>query len=173
MVQPVMAEKEIEEVMAEDKLREALAAYAHEAWRGWMQYMSSKVVSSHETVDMNKDGKVGGWLPIGFRDRWARQMSTPYDKLPESEKGSDRAEADKIIAILDDDPRLRHVRAEGAARPLIWKIYEPTFKRWRDQVDSDHALDTFDLALGWFSGLGFGHEDACDAARHISHRDEL
>lgn len=86
--------------MPEDKLREALAAYAHEAWSGWMKYVSSKAKEHGQYRGQGRE--MSGWLPVGLRDRWARQMNTPYDELPESEKELGRAEADKIIAILDD-----------------------------------------------------------------------
>lgn len=32
--------------------------------------------------------------------RWKRQMVTPYEGLTEKEKDSDRAEADKVLALL-------------------------------------------------------------------------
>lgn len=71
--------------------REALAAYAHEAWSGWMRYMFNK-------AEVNEDGT---WtMPADLVTRWKRQMTTPYAELPESEKASDRAEADKIFGIM-------------------------------------------------------------------------
>ncbi len=39
-------------------------------------------------------------IPAQMVARWTRQMNTPYADLPENEKESDREEADKIIAIL-------------------------------------------------------------------------
>lgn len=77
------------------ELREALAAYAHDAWSGWMNYLLSK-----STV--NDDGT---WtVPKWAAERWYRQMSTPYHLLPEDEKTSDRAEADKMLAIVAHSP---------------------------------------------------------------------
>ena len=72
-------------------LREKLAAYAHEAWSGWMKYMLSKSTR-----------QVGGtWLIFpDFTQRWERQMRTPYAYLPEGEKESDREQADKILTLL-------------------------------------------------------------------------
>ena len=71
-------------------LREQLAAYSHEAWSQWMRYQFDKC---GRNIDFY-------FIPIGFVERWTRQMSTPYDQLPESEKKSDRDEADKILALL-------------------------------------------------------------------------
>jgi len=72
-------------------VREKLASYAHSAWAGWMKYMFSK--SKKE-----KDGTVV--IPKDLVDRWTRQMNTPYGGLPESEKKSDRKEADKMLEIM-------------------------------------------------------------------------
>lgn len=71
-------------------VRERLAAYAHEAWAGWMQYLFSK-------CETRTDGTAV--IPAWAVDRWQRQMAAPYDSLPPSEQESDRAEADKILAI--------------------------------------------------------------------------
>lgn len=72
-------------------VREQLAAYAHEAWSGWMRYLFEK---SRETVD----GSVV--IPPWAVARWTRQAATPYADLPENEKESDRDEADKMLAIV-------------------------------------------------------------------------
>jgi len=76
--------------MNNDEIREALAAYAHEAWSGWMQYLFGKCAEEGGTLI----------IPVWAVARWTRQMSTAYADLPESEKASDRAEADKMLAIL-------------------------------------------------------------------------
>ena len=76
--------------------REVLAAYAHEAWSGWMRYMFSK-------SKMSVTGEIT--IPLKWSGRWMRQMNTPYDELPEEEKASDRAEADKMLAIMESDQR--------------------------------------------------------------------
>jgi len=72
-------------------LREALAAYAHEAWSGWMQYLFTK-------SKKNTDGTVT--IPQPLVERWYRQLTTLYADLPESEKESDRKEADKMLRIV-------------------------------------------------------------------------
>jgi hypothetical protein len=77
-----------------DEQREALAAYAHEAWSGWMLYLFSK-------CDTDEDG--GMRMPKWAVERWSRQMDTEYDRLSEQEKESDRAEADKMLGIMGID----------------------------------------------------------------------
>lgn len=77
----------------EENLREALADYAHETWRGWMIYMVEK-------GRFNEDQSLE--LPEASMSRWLRQMCTPYKSLPEDQKPSDRAEADKMLAIVKE-----------------------------------------------------------------------
>lgn len=72
-------------------LREALADYAHEAWSGWMRYVFAE-------SEEGPDGTVV--VPAWAVKRWNRQIATRYCDLPKTEQDSDRAEADKIIAIL-------------------------------------------------------------------------
>jgi hypothetical protein len=38
------------------------------------------------------------------------------------------------------------------------------FESWRDEVDCDHVLDTFTLAIAFFGGACVDHEYACDLA---------
>lgn len=79
--------------MNDDK-REALAAYAHEAWSGWMQYMfQCSFESSNGSVN----------IPPVLVKRWKRQASTNYEDLPPFEQKSDLKEADKILAIIKDE----------------------------------------------------------------------
>ena len=82
---------------SQEKLREPLARYAHEAWSGWMQYMFGK-------CDANGESHNGYYLmlrmPRALYNRWQRQMETAYADLPESEKESDREQADKILETI-------------------------------------------------------------------------
>lgn len=71
--------------------REHLAEYAHEAWSGWMRYLFDKSIHTTEGTII---------IPEWAAQRWTRQATTPYTELPESEKESDRAEADKMLAIM-------------------------------------------------------------------------
>jgi hypothetical protein len=72
-------------------LREELAAYAHEAWSGWMNYL---FVMSRK----NDDGSVT--IPQGLVERWERQVATPYPLLLAKEQKSDLDEADKMLKIM-------------------------------------------------------------------------
>lgn len=72
-------------------LQEQLAALAHEQWAGWMRYLFENSIEGD-------DGCVE--IPASFVARWKRQMNTPYVDLPENEKESDRAEADKMLHVI-------------------------------------------------------------------------
>lgn len=83
----------------DEMTREALAAYAHKAWSGWMRYLFSKCDFTMPVIlSALENGSV--IIPKEFVERWMRQMNTEYVDLPENEKESDRKEADEILAIL-------------------------------------------------------------------------
>ena len=73
--------------------RERLAAYAHEAWSGWMKYLFAKSTQ-------NADGTVT--IPSWAVGRWKRQANTLYSDLSEGEKKSDLIEADRIFSIFSE-----------------------------------------------------------------------
>jgi hypothetical protein len=78
--------------MSRGDVRERLAEYAHAAWSGWMSYMFSKST-------WHADGSVT--IPPDLVERWQRQVDTRYADLPPNERDSDRAEADRMLAIVD------------------------------------------------------------------------
>jgi hypothetical protein len=78
-------------------MREELAALAHEQWSGWMRYLFSK-------CEITRPGEpLGLVIPEWAVTRWERQMNTPYAELPEQEKDSGRAEADRVLALIGSD----------------------------------------------------------------------
>ena len=70
---------------------EKLAALAHEQWSGWMKYLFRFGVE-------NPDGSFT--MDADQVARWKRQMSTTYADLLESEKASDRTEAEKVLLTM-------------------------------------------------------------------------
>jgi hypothetical protein len=72
-------------------LREQLVALMHDQWSGWLRYQWTRCTRED-------DGRV--IVPAEWADRWRRQMQTAYAELPEAEKDSDRAEADRVLALL-------------------------------------------------------------------------
>jgi hypothetical protein len=71
-------------------LIEALAAYAHEAWAGWMRHLFKRCWLREGTAT----------IPSEWRERWERQTLMPYAELPDGEKESDRKEARRMLAIV-------------------------------------------------------------------------
>ena len=102
--------------MNDPKVIEPLAEYAHKAWSGWMRYMFSKATD-------NLDGTVT--IPESLVSRWKRQMNTDYADLPETEKVSDRTEAEMIVKTLDNIKRMaaeEFIKAVEGIDPSYLKV---------------------------------------------------
>ena len=76
-------------------MREELAELCHEQWSGWMKYLFDKCAPP---MHHSQGGII---IPPWAVERWKSQMNTPYEKLSDEEKESDRAEADRFIAIFN------------------------------------------------------------------------
>lgn len=81
-------------------LREVLAELAHKTWADWMLYQFQK--GGYCGLDTEGKREVIWIMPAWAVERWRRQMQTPYEKLSEEEKESDRKEADKILLAYKD-----------------------------------------------------------------------
>ena len=79
--------------MNSDKRREQLADQIHEAWARWMRHV-------FKLSRQNADGSAT--IPAESVQRWKLQIDTTYSELSESEKDSDRCEADRILRLLSD-----------------------------------------------------------------------
>ena len=75
-----------------DEIRERLAELAHQQWTGWMRYFFQK-------CQWNDDGSIT--VPAAYVTALYKQMDTPYEKLSKLEQDSDRAEADKMLAVIN------------------------------------------------------------------------
>lgn len=85
--------KKNETIVISPIVREKLANYAHEAWVGWMEYLFAQSTQ-------NGDGTVT--IPTSLVDRWKWQIEKNYYEFPEEMKLSDRKEADRMIAIINN-----------------------------------------------------------------------
>lgn len=86
-------EEIIEEEIFKDgsPMVEMLADAVHDVWVGWMEYQFTKGFTSVS----------GDWIMNkGSYDRWNRQMKTPYAKLSEAEKKSDRDIAKRYLTTI-------------------------------------------------------------------------
>ena len=74
-----------------------LAKIEHERWAHWQRYM-------HAKGERLSDGRLV--LPSDQVARWDRQIATPFDKLTEKEKNSDRDQVrqyySELLTILSD-----------------------------------------------------------------------
>ena len=87
----------------EDDMKEKLSEYAHKQWSGWMDYLFSKCYKVYlEPTWQEPDGEEYLVIPKWAVERWKRQMNTPYEKLSESEKESDRKEAEGMLKIFEE-----------------------------------------------------------------------
>jgi len=75
-------------------LRERLAAIEHERWSHWQRYLHSKGTA-------HADGSLT--IPPELVGKWARLMDTPYERLSEEEKQSDREQVDRYLPILREE----------------------------------------------------------------------
>lgn len=90
--------------MPEKDAREALAELAHDMWAGWMRWQFKKgiVIGADGMSAHPGDADAKMIIPEWAIARWYRQMNTPYAELSEAEKESDRAEADRMLAIFNE-----------------------------------------------------------------------
>ena len=73
------------------------AELAHDVWAAWMKYMFNQGIF-RPPGDKNRV-----WImPPDKVERWARQMNTPFDKLPESERGSDYDIAKRFQEVFNE-----------------------------------------------------------------------
>jgi hypothetical protein len=79
------------EWLDDPRLIEALAAIEHDRWSGWERYRERCV------AQVRRDGDTET-----HEDRWRRQRETPYEKLSEREKESDRAEVRKTLSAIKE-----------------------------------------------------------------------
>lgn len=135
---------------AQDVTREALAAYAHDAWAGWMQYL-------FKFGTRNEDGTFT--INASQVERWSRQMATPYADLSEAEEASDRKEADQILALVQADLaalRARLATLEAALAPALEALEGATPGEWTTGQKRPQYSDTlvpWDAVFGPHEGL--------------------
>lgn len=97
--------------MKKEKLNEFIekgADLEHERWVKWQAYMFSKcfdhtVISLNATTKQYEDIPTGNLvIPRELVNRWMAQIDTPYSKLSEKEKESDRIEVRKYLPLIDE-----------------------------------------------------------------------
>lgn len=92
-----------------DKILEKLADLEHKQWAHWAKYMMTKI---HDEDS--------------FR-RWERQIKTPYFKLSEEEKESDREWARKAISLT-------LAECQKQKEDFVKKLSERIFNRYKQEA---------------------------------------
>lgn len=91
-----MLKQERERIVGDIKgLIEILADIEHDRWAKWQKYMHSKM-NVQETAEHN----TVIFFPNELFKRWSRQINTPYSKLSEDEKESDRNQVRPYMEII-------------------------------------------------------------------------
>ena len=135
--------------MTADETREKLAAYAHAAWSGWMNYLFSKT----GWIGMDEITTIPEWAV----NRWTRQASLPYAEMPENEKGLDRDEADKILKIIQ--PYVTAATAEKDAEIVKLKAGYESLESCFSRV-SKILVEERDKLTKYAADLNGGHDKA-------------
>lgn len=84
-------------------LREKLAELEHVRWSEWQKYLHDKTYILpdfyHKTGTTVQCDRI-----IRYKDfeHWERQINTPYDKLSEKEKDSDREQVDRYWPLIEE-----------------------------------------------------------------------
>lgn len=132
---------------------------------------AARHIRSPITISVCTDEEWNAWYVSGEKIESLRAEEfppTPHPATPHPESikkilGTTRLPKE-VLAHLEKKlwvPKGCRVAAKGSE---IGELAIAEFQRWRDDIDELHACDTFDLALGWFSGKGYGHRDSCDTA---------
>jgi hypothetical protein len=93
-------------------LIEKLSAIEHERWADWQKYVFSK-------CEVLIDGST--MIPKWAVEQWTRQIETPYDKLTEAEKDSDRREVNRYFPILRQEIRQAKIESLDVAE-MLWVV---------------------------------------------------
>lgn len=80
-----------EEVLNQQHVLDRLAQIEHERWAHWQRYV-------HDNSQKQQDGSLV--IPPELVERWARQISTPYDELTQKEKLSDQEQVRRYLPVV-------------------------------------------------------------------------
>lgn len=121
-----------------EEMVEKLADLIHYQWSHWMKYLKSKMAFSQKPLLQlyDKDGNPSDKayeVAIVKKDwdRWERQMNTPYDKLSEEEKESDREWARKMLNTVRTG-KIHYTKvAADAPRPTFEGVKHGDKVKWK------------------------------------------
>ncbi|MFA5993344.1 MAG: hypothetical protein WC823_00120 [Parcubacteria group bacterium] len=76
----------------ETSIFEKLADIEHQRWADWQKYL-------HSLCDVNPNGSLT--IPSFFVNKWKKQIETPYQRLSEKEKDSDREQVQRYWNLIN------------------------------------------------------------------------
>jgi hypothetical protein len=120
-------------------LREALAAYAHAAWSGWMEYLFSKC------IPVPPEGSGAVTIPPAFVSRWKRRLQTPFVDLSEEEKDEGRAEANQILATCKAHAPLKFTGWFLGKRKAVEGVLREARRKLKREGGEHRELDVVDV----------------------------
>ncbi len=87
--------------MSKDKMDKA-AEVAHDVWADWMKYMFDQgyFVTENVAIRGQMVNERRWMMPQEKVARWRRQMNTPFDALPDDERGSDYDVAERFREVF-------------------------------------------------------------------------
>lgn len=126
----------------EERLIERLAAIEHERWADWQKYMHSKLQRHIEDENFMR-------LPLFNINHWERQIKTPYNKLTEKEKQSDRDQVYRYLHLIQEHIQAAEKRGREEAVTKARNFVEGYKEKYRGcgMADSFLALDEMLEAL--------------------------
>jgi hypothetical protein len=105
--------------MAEDELREKLAAIEHERWSDW-QTWCHKVIRSTQLK--------GGATLEEVLARWDKQIITPYSALSDTEKASDMKQVDRYWGLIQSYIDTKIIEARKTEIEFLYDIADDELK---------------------------------------------
>lgn len=84
---------DVRAVLHSEQVVERLAAIEHERWSSWQRFV-------HDHCQRRQDGSLV--IPAELAARWEAQIETPYAKLSEQEKDSDREQVNRYLPTVID-----------------------------------------------------------------------
>lgn len=103
-----------------DEYIEELADIEHQRWADWQRWV-------HDESIGHPDGLI---IPQDLVNRWERQINTPYSKLSEKEKQSDRNQVQRYL------PTIKKLMLDTLKEVLG----EPEFEKVKSRVVNDVAI---------------------------------
>lgn len=116
----------------------------HTRWANWQKYIHSKLQKDINEPDHFR-------LPTFYWERWERQINTPYSKLSEAEKESDRSEVRSYLPLLKDALESAYLLGKADCIEEVTKKLEDMYRGQRkigaDMASFQPRVD--DMDFGW------------------------